>query len=268
MRDKVMENSRYKILMVEDEELYRKAFTRFVEEEGLQYDCTEAESVSEARSILSSEKFDIVLADYSLGDGTAFDILDLVKDTPIIFITGIGDEKVAVKAWKAGAYDYLIKDFERNYIKAIPITIENAIKHKKAEEQIRLLTGAVMSTDDSVYITDMEGNIIFVNKAFCETYGYEEEEIIGKHSSILSGESPQIADGEDGHQDSREVDLYHRRKDGGEFPVSLSISAIKDENGNEFAFVGVARDISERIFIEDKVRTLNLKLKRGSRIMG
>lgn len=263
-----MEDSRYKILMVEDEELYRKAFTRFVEEEGLQYDCTEAESVSEARSILSSEKFDIVLADYSLGDGTAFDILDLVKDTPIIFITGIGDEKVAVKAWKAGAYDYLIKDFERNYIKAIPITIENAIKHKKAEEQIRLLTGAVMSTDDSVYITDMEGNIIFVNKAFCETYGYEEEEIIGKHSSILSGESPQIADGEDGHQDSREVDLYHRRKDGGEFPVSLSVSAIRDENGNEFAFVGVARDISERIFIEDKVRTLSLKLKRGSRIMG
>ena len=263
-----MEDSRYKILMVEDEELYRKAFTRFVEEEGLQYDCTEAESVSEARSILSSEKFDIVLADYSLGDGTAFDILDLVKDTPIIFITGIGDEKVAVKAWKAGAYDYLIKDFERNYIKAIPITIENAIKHKKAEEQIRLLTGAVMSTDDSVYITDMEGNIIFVNKAFCETYGYGEEEIIGKHSSILSGESPQSADGEDGHQDSREADLYHRRKDGGEFPVSLSVSAIRDENENEFAFVGVARDISERIFIEDKVRTLNLKLKRGSRIMG
>jgi len=263
-----MENSRYKILMVEDEELYREAFLRFVKEEELQYDCTEAESVSEARSILSSEKFDILLADYSLGDGTAFDILDLVKDTPIIFITGIGDEKVAVKAWKAGAYDYLIKDFERNYIKAIPITIENAIKHKKAEEQIRLLTGAVMSTDDSVYITDMEGNIIFVNKAFCETYGYEEEEIIGKHSSILSGESPQIVDGEDGHQDSREVDLYHRRKDGGEFPVSLSVSAIRDENGNEFAFVGVARDISERIFIEDKVRTLNLKLKRGSRIMG
>jgi len=265
-----MEDSRYKILMVEDEELYRKAFTRFVEEEGLQYDCTEAESVSEARSILSSEKFDIVLADYSLGDGTAFDILDLVKDTPIIFITGIGDEKVAVKAWKAGAYDYLIKDFERNYIKAIPITIENAIKHKKAEEQIRLLTGAVMSTDDSVYITDMEGNIIFVNKAFCETYGYGEEEIIGKHVGILSEEEPQSTDEADSCQDfdNREVDLYHRRKDGGEFPVSLSVSAIRDENGNEFAFVGVARDISERIFIEDKVRTLNLKLKRGSRIMG
>ena len=105
MRDKVMEDSRYKILMVEDEELYREAFLRFVKEEELQYDCTEAESVSEARSILSSEKFDIVLADYSLGDGTAFDILDLVKDTPIIFITGIGDEKVAVKAWRAGAYD-------------------------------------------------------------------------------------------------------------------------------------------------------------------
>ncbi len=261
-----MEDSRYKILLVEDELLYRKAFIRFVEEEELQYDYTEAKSVSEARSILSSEKFDILFVDYSLGDGTAFDILDLVKDTPIIFITGIGDEKVAIKAWKAGAYDYLIKDFERNYLRAIPITIENAIKHKKANEQIRLLTGAVMSTDDNVYITDMQGNIIFVNRAFCETYGYKEEEIIGKHSGILNEESPQGTDEKNGHQDSREADLYHRRKDGSEFPVSLSVSAIKEENGNEFAFVGVARDISERVFIEDKVRTLNLKLKKGSRI--
>ncbi len=262
-----MEGTRYKVLLIEDEKLYRTAFTRLVEEERLPYDCTMARSVAEAQTVLASERFDIVLADYSLGDGTAFDVLDLMKDTPVIFITGVGDEKVAVKAWRAGAYDYLIKDIQRNYLKTIPITIENAINHKKAKEQVQLLSGAVMCTDDSVYITDMEDKIIFVNRAFCETYGYSEAEVIGKESNILWKERPPGTDAKDSYQnaDGVGVGFYHVRKDGSEFPVSLSRSVIKDENGNEIAFVGVARDISERVFVEDKVRTLNQKLSNGIR---
>ena len=130
MEDKTMENTKYKILLIEDDELDQMAFMRLVKNEELPYDCTQASSVSEAQSILSTEKFDIVISDYSLGDGTAFDVLPLVKDTPIILVTGAGDEEVVIKAWKAGAYDYLAKDLERNYLKTIPITIENAVKHK------------------------------------------------------------------------------------------------------------------------------------------
>jgi len=76
-----------------------------------------------------------VIADCFLGDGTAFDILDLVKDTPIVVVTGTGNEEIAVKAWRAGAYDYLTKDLERSYLKTVPITVENAIRHKKAEDK-------------------------------------------------------------------------------------------------------------------------------------
>lgn len=262
-----METVRYRILLIEDEELYRRAFLRFVEEEKLPYDCTIAKSVSQAQSILASERFDIVVADYSLGDGTAFDIIDLVKGTPIIFVTGIGDEQVVIKAWKSGAYDYLIKDLERNYLKRIPITIENAINHKKAKEQVQLLSAAIMSTDDNVYITDMDNKIIFVNRAFCETYGYDQNEILGTDSSVLCAQSFPGRDEEDIYQSlgSREVEFYHKRKDGDEFPVSLSRSVIKDEKGNEIARLGVARDIAERILIEDKIRNINLKLKSGIR---
>ena len=264
-----MENTRYRILLIEDEKLYRMAFRRLVEEEKLPYDYTEATSVAEAQKILTSDKFDIVIADYSLGDGTAFDVLDLVKDTPLIFVTGVGDEKVAIKAWKAGAYDYLIKDIQRNYLKAIPITIENAISHKKAKEQVQLLSAAVMSTDDSVYITDMANKIVFVNSSFCRTYGYQQQEVIGKDCNILYKQNNQSDDEPETHWDSdaAEVEIHHMRKDGSEFPVSLSRSVIKDKNGNETAFVAVARDISERVFVEDRVRTLNLKLKNGMRLM-
>lgn len=264
-----MENTRYKILLIEDDKLDRMAFKRMLEEEELPYDCTVAGSVSAAKDILSLGRFDVVISDYSLGDGTAFDIIDLALNTPIILVTGVGNEEIATKAWKAGAYDYLIKDHEQNYLKTVPITIENAVKHKRMESRLRLLSHAVVSTDDCVYITDLEDKITFVNRAFCETYGYEEKEVIGKDSNILWNKGPVGADRENTYEavGGWEVGFFHRRKDGSEFPVSLSRSDVADENGNEVALVVIARDISERMKIETELRTSNQELIKENRLI-
>ena len=265
-----MENTRYKILFIEDNQLDQMAFKRFVDENDIPYDCTIAGSVSEAQQALDSNRFDIVITDHSLGDGTAFEILKLAGDSPVIVVTGAGDEETAIKAWKAGAYDYLIKDLDQNYLKAIPITVENAVSHKMIEKKLQLLSGAIMSTDDSVYITDMQGRIIFVNKAFCNTYGYKEQEIIGKNSTVLWIGKQQTENTRSVFQtrtigSSWEVGFYHKRNDDSVFPVSLSRSTIKDSNGNEVAIVGVARDISERILIEEELNTENQNLKKRIR---
>jgi PAS domain S-box-containing protein len=246
------------------------AFKRFVDENDIPYDCTIASSVSEALQTLDSNQFDIVITDHALGDGTAFEILKSVKNIPVIVVTGAGDEDTAIKAWKAGAYDYLIKDLDQNYLKAITITVENAISHKKAKKKLQLLSGAVMSTDDSIYIADMQGKIIFVNKAFCKTYRYKEEEIIGENNTVLWVGKQQTENTRSVFQtrtvgSSWEVGFYHKRKDDSVFPISLSRSTIKDSNGNDIAIVGVARDISERILIEDELRSENQNLKKQTR---
>lgn len=268
MGNNIMENTRYKILMIEDDKLDQTAFMRMVEEQELSYDCTMAGSVAEANELLAAKRFDIVIADYSLGDGTAFDILNSVKDAPFIFITGAGDEEVAVKAWKAGAYDYLIKDLDRNYLKTLPITVENAIRHNRAEARLRLLSHALVSTDDSVYITDLEDKITFVNRAFCETYGYTEEEIIGEDCDILWKENYAVTDAENAYRvvNGWEVGFFHKRKDGSEFPVSISRSDVKDENGNEVALVVISRDISERMQVEKELRITNKELEKQNRL--
>jgi PAS domain S-box-containing protein len=271
MEDKIMENTRYKILYVEDSELDQMAFKRFVENNAVPYDYVIAGSISEARSILACNKFDIVISDHSVGDGTAFDTLDSVKDTPVIVVTGAGDEETAIKLWKAGAYDYLIKDIELNYLKAIPITVENAIRQKITEDKLQLLSGAIMSTNDSVYITDLQSKIIFVNKAFCKTYRYKKEEIVGKDSNILWIGKDQSKNTRSVFQtrsvgSTWEVGFYHKRKDDSIFPVSLSRSTIKDSNGNDVAIVAVARDISEQILIEDEFKTANMKLEKRNQL--
>ena len=266
-----MEKTRYKVLLIEDNQLDQMAFKRFVRTNGIPYDYTIAGSIAEGKCALDSEHFDIIITDHSLGDGTAIDVLESAQDMPIIVVTGAGDEETAVKAWKAGAYDYLVKDINQDYLKAIPRTVENAIRHNMVEKKLQLLSGAVMSTEDSVFITDMQGKIIFVNKAFCRTYGYKEEEIVGQNGNILWIGRQQSKNTRSVFQtktvgSSYEVGFYHRRKDDSVFPVSLSRSNIKDAQGNDVAIVGVARDITERILIEDEIRSASLKLKKKNQL--
>jgi PAS domain S-box-containing protein len=237
-------------LAIEDDKIDQMAFRRFIKAQNLPYDCTVAGSVFEARKILDSEKFDIVITDHSLGDGTAFDIYSSVRDTPLIFVTGSGDEEIAVKAIRAGACDYLIKDPERNYLTVLPVTVESAIRRKKVEDRLRMLSQAVMSAEDCIYITDLKDEILFVNRAFCQTYGYAEDAILGRRSNILWKEESQNGNVKNISSMSIEAcpqgEFSHKRKDGSEFPISFSRSVVKDEHGNAVAAVVVAHDITGR----------------------
>ena len=133
-----MERERIKILLVEDDRVDQMAFERFVKNEALPYDHVIAGSVSEGRSALESDAFDVIVMDYLLGDGTAFDLFKSVHgDIPIIITTGTGGEETAIQAMKSGALDYLIKDPEGHYFKTLPITIEKAIKTKKQGRKLR-----------------------------------------------------------------------------------------------------------------------------------
>jgi signal transduction histidine kinase len=134
-------NEKVRLLLVEDDRIDQMAFRRMIEQTQLPYDYVIAGSTAEAFSALGEAKFDLILTDYLLSDGTAFDIIDGITDTPVIFITGMGDEEVAVRAMKGGAYDYLIKDEKRAYLNVLPPVVANVIKRRtaelEAEEMIR-----------------------------------------------------------------------------------------------------------------------------------
>ena len=167
-----MEDRTYRILVIDDNKLDRMAFARLVESKKLPYECKMASSVAEARALLSSERFDAVVSDYSLTDGTALNILESVKNIPVIITTGAGDEEVVTNAWKAGAYDYLPKDLERNYLKAIPKTIENALKSKRMEEALERKQKNLEAIFDAapvgMLLADENANITHVNHAIAQ----------------------------------------------------------------------------------------------------
>ena len=144
-------------------------------------------------------------------------------------------------------------------------SFRDVTEKKRAEERIKLFEHTIASVNEAVNITDLNDNLIYVNRAFCSTYGYKEEDIIGKHCSIFwSAKTPR-----DMLQKIRPETLYtgwsgeidNKRKDGTEFPIHLSTSVIRDHNNKPIALIGVARDISEKKRTENQLMAYTLELQ-------
>jgi len=247
----------FRVLLVEDDTVDQLAFKRAVKEQGSPYAYDVAGSVAEARALLSGNRYDAVITDYSLGDGTAFDVIELARGIPLVFTTGAGDEEVAVRAMKSGAADYLVKDHERTYLKKLPVTVENAIRRHQAEEQVRKLTRAVEQSPATVVITDTAGRIEYVNPKFTRLTGYRGEEVIGRNPRLLkSGEQSRefyeqlwttILAGREWRGE------FHNRKKNGElFWEFSSISPVRDREGEVTHFVAVKEDVTERKQLEEE----------------
>lgn len=129
-----MGGMRMNILMVEDEEVDRIAFTRFIAANNLSYVVTEAHSLKQGVALLGERAFDVVISDYQLGDGLVFDLVPHLRDTPFIVVTGFHSTVIAVGAVKAGASDFLIKDMGRKYLVQLPASIEGAIRKRRKEK--------------------------------------------------------------------------------------------------------------------------------------
>ncbi len=125
---------------------------------------------------------------------------------------------------------------------------KNITEKKKTEEQLLLLANALKSINECVSITDINDKVLFINKAFIDTYGFTEDDLKEKSISIIrsSDNSMDII-----HEilpatlkGGWKGEIMNRNKNGDDFLVSLSTSVIKDNNDQAIALIGVASDIT------------------------
>lgn len=101
-----------RILLIEDDRSITENLSSFLRGEGFETDC--ASGQTEARKLLESRKFDLVLLDVSLADGNGFAVCSLIKSgsaVPVIFLTAADDEYSVVTGLDLGADDYIAKPF-------------------------------------------------------------------------------------------------------------------------------------------------------------
>ena len=133
-----------------------------------------------------------------------------------------------------------------------------------AERRFRELLEAA---PDAIIEVDREGRIVLLNLVTEKMFGYKREELLGQPVEILvpdalrGGHAQHRADYWE-HPTTRPMGsglaLHGRRKDGSSFPVEISLSPVKSEEG--FRVTAVIRDISERKQAEDRLREMQQEL--------
>ncbi len=142
-------------------------------------------------------------------------------------------------------------------VQMILLAIEDVTERKKAEvEKIKLFSNAVASAFDCIFLTDMKGNITYVNKSAIRAFGYHRNEFLGLNTAKLD------VDPEAGKKVIRALmmkgkwngEVMNIRKNKEKFPSILSASIIKDEKGNPKGTMGILRDITERKNVEEDLK--------------
>ena len=137
---------------------------------------------------------------------------------------------------------------------------QEAITQARAERRFRDLLEAA---PDSIIEVDREGRIVLLNVVTEKMFGYRREELLGQSMDILLPENLRGSHAEHrahywAHPVTRPMGmglvLYGQRKDGSTFPVEISLSPVKSEEG--FRVTAVIRDITDRKRTEDRLRVL------------
>ncbi len=143
----------------------------------------------------------------------------------------------------------------------IAATIRDITRRKRAEAQIRLAAEVFEQSNEAFIITDAEHNIVLVNHAFTVITGYSEAEVMGRNPRMLASgrHTPEFFRTMWANLDSHgywQGEVWDRRKDGSIYPKRLSISRVRDAEGNPTHYIGIFSDISEYKATEERIQQL------------
>jgi PAS domain S-box-containing protein len=234
-------------------------------------------SKSDFTNAIKEFKPDIILSDYNLPQFNGLDAIKISQDIdpyiPIIIVTGTLVEEAAADCIKTGAWDYVVKE----RLTRLPIAFENSLKLKserlknrsanaeinliksKLDIQLKLLYDAIDIAPSSVVITDVNGDILYVNPEFEKVTGYKKDEVIGKNPRILQSgkhtkEFYENMWGRLTNHENWKGELLNKKKNGDLFWEKASIASITNEQGEISYYVSIKHDITELKDYEEKLK--------------
>jgi two-component system cell cycle sensor histidine kinase/response regulator CckA len=229
---------------------------------------THVQRLDEALQKLGSEDFDVVLLDLTLPDDAGLDTLVRVHakapSVPIVVLTGIDDEGLAVRAVREGAQDYLVKGKTDGSLLVRAMRYATERKHaiealQRREEHFRSL---IENALDLISIISEDGIVRYVSPSHERVLGYRTDELVGR--SFLQFVHP-----EDAHQfagafrangspTSIEARIRHKN---GAWRVLESFGRDLAHVSGVQGIVINSRDVTERKRAEEALREANNTLR-------
>jgi len=284
-----------RILIVEDEIIVARDLQRDLEKMGYAV-ASMVPSGEQAIQEIENQVPDLVLMDIMLQEEMdGIETAEIIRsrfDIPVVFLTGNGDKATFERAKMAEPFGYITKPFQKEDLrKVIEIALlrhkaeqekealaqeqrkglnellkNHIIKHRRtegvlqeSEEKRRMLTHAIEQSSSTVVITDVKGDIEYVNPEFTRLTGYTDEEALGLNPRILKTDktSPEeykrlwktITSGSEWNGE-----FCNKKKNGELYWERASISPVKNEEGVITNYIAVKEDVTEHKRIEEALR--------------
>jgi PAS domain S-box-containing protein/putative nucleotidyltransferase with HDIG domain len=221
-----------------------------------------AGTLSRGMELLDCSAIDAVLLDLGLPDSQGLDTFTTLntafKHLPIVVLSSLNDESIALAAVQKGAQDYLVKGQVDGHV--LSHSIRYAIERKQAEELLiaseEKYRALVENINDVLYTLDTHGNITYISPAVERFTGYKVSDLMGRpftplvHTDDLPGlldSFNRLASGQLEPWEFRVVD-----KDGESIFVRSSSRPIY-KDGQIVGFTALLTNITERKLFEEKL---------------
>jgi len=266
-----------RVLIIDDEEHIRDLLCEILGMRG--YQCSQAANALEAREVLKTQTFELVLCDINMPGESGLDFIQYVvsefPDTAAVMITALDDPLVADQALQLGVYDYITKPFElngvlisvANALRRRELEIDNRIYQKKLEIKVEERTAAFQESEARLRAifkaakhvafvlvdhTKQANPILEFSPGAEHLFGCGQQEVVGKPAAILYLpeevlDLPKIQDESKEGEVGFTQELTLTRTSGEKLPTLSTTYPIFSAKGDITAILIVAIDISERI---------------------
>jgi len=204
------------------------------------YEPDEVRGIS-VKKFITPESYELVLENISSGFEKPYEISAIKKDGTI-FPIEIAGRQINYKGKKVRI-----------------ATARDITERKRVEEEIRKFKTISDRAEYGIAISDLEGNLLYLNESFAQMHGYTPEELIGKNLSIFHNEEQMKSVNRLKNQLIQKEsyvteEVWHKRKDNTVFLTSLNGTLVKDEKGKPLFMAATAIDITERKRAEESLK--------------
>lgn len=245
----------------------------------------QVQTLAGALRCLAGGRIDAVLLDLHLPDGTGVELVDALRrqapDVPIIALTGLDDEELALRCIAAGAQDHLAKQEirEPSLRRAIGYAMARSAvlaERRRADALQERLAAIVEGSRDAIVGCSVDGIINSWNQGAEQIFHYTAEEAVGQPvRSILRGQGDAAAalmerrlfqSREAANADGVE-DVVRLRKDGRAITLSVATSVVRNAAGEVSVIAAIFRDVTESRRRDAELRRLlDMQAERDRRM--
>ncbi|WP_132058099.1 PAS domain S-box protein [Halorussus amylolyticus] len=156
------------------------------------------------------------------------------------------------------------EDHDVQFVQSMAHVLTTGLRRRERETQLERYETIVETVEDGVYALDADERFVMVNDAFLEMTGYDRDELLGRHASVVHSDEVNERAAEMSKQVEDELgsvtlELELRAKNGETIPIESRFGPYRSDDG-EFARTGVTRDITERKERERELEAQNERL--------